>query len=309
MKSRKVNLSSNLQHQSPAPSVDRLSGLLAHFRVQASLFHSGLLCGTNTFDAIPGRAFLHVLRRGSMQVRHPAMQGVEPVLALNEPSLLLYTRPLAHVFVNPPEEGSDFTCATLDFDGGERNPFVAALPPVVWVPLREVAGLQPALDLLFAETEKMHCGSRLIANRLFEVVLIQLLRWILDHPHKVGVSHGLILGLADARLAKTLVALHQSPGKPWSLASMAQTAAMSRSAFAAAFRQVTGMTPAAYLADWRLTLASAMIRDKRPLKLIAMELGFSSASALSRAFSQRFGMSPRQWAQMQSAPAVFMPGY
>ncbi|NLY64078.1 MAG: helix-turn-helix transcriptional regulator, partial [Alcaligenaceae bacterium] len=104
----------------------------------------------------------------------------------------------------------------------------------------------------------------------------------------------------------TLVALHQSPGEPWSLASMAQTAAMSRSAFAAAFRQVTGMTPAAYLADWRLTLASTMIRENRPLKLVAMELGFASASSLSRAFSLRFGLSPRQW--VQSLENTSLPG-
>src|SRR5688572_9747908 len=55
-----------------SPVVDRLTGLLDRFRVRAALFHSGVLCGRTTFEAIPGRAFLHVLRRGTMEVRHRA---------------------------------------------------------------------------------------------------------------------------------------------------------------------------------------------------------------------------------------------
>ncbi|MCY1526890.1 RCS-specific HTH-type transcriptional activator RclR [compost metagenome] len=70
---------------------------------------------------------------------------------------------------------------------------------------------------------------------------------------------------------------------------------MSRSAFAAAFKEATGTTPAAYLTDWRLSLAASMMRTGRPVKQVAAELGFASASALSKAFRQRVGMSPRLW--------------
>jgi AraC-like DNA-binding protein len=295
VKSGKIVSASKRDGQAPAAAVDRLSALLERFRARATLFHSGALCGTSTFDAQPGRAFVHVLRRGSMTVRHPARCGVATVVRVDEPMLLLYPRPLRHVFVNPPSEGSDFTCATVGFDGGEHNPIVRALPPLVRVPLREVEGLQPALALLFAETDRARCGSRLLADRLFEVVLIQLLRWIIDHPHRVGVPRGLITGLADPRLAKTLVALHQSPGEDWSLQRMARVASMSRSAFAEAFRNATGMTPAAYLTDWRLTLATSMLHAGRPVKLSAAELGFASPSSLSKAFRHRFSLSPREW--------------
>lgn len=286
--------------QTPTSPVDRLSALLERFRVCATLFHSGALCGTHTFEARPGRGFLHVLRRGEMEVRHPLAAGrpgqpVQPSLRIREPSLLFYPAPLHHVFVNPPRDGSDFTCATLDFDGGARNPIVGALPPLVYVPLREVDGLRPALDLLFLETDRPRCGSQLLADRLFEVVLIKLLRWIIDDPERVGVPRGLITGLSDPRLARALVALHRSPGDAWPLARMAATAGMSRSAFAQAFREAIGTTPAAYLTDWRLTLAASMVRAGRPVKLVAGELGFASASSLSKAFRQRLGVSPRDW--------------
>ena len=284
----------------PVPfQVDRLSALLDRFRVRATLFHTGALCGTQAFEAVPGRGFLHVLRRGEMEVRHRPGETATPRLRLAEPTLLFYPRAVHHEFVNPPRDGSDFTCAALDFDGGERNPIVQSLPPVVRIPLDAVEGLRPALDLLFAEADHVRCGSRLLADRLFEVVLIQLLRWVIDHPQAVGVSSGLVMGLSDHRLARALVALHAAPQDDWTLARMAVVAGMSRSAFAEAFKTVTGTTPSAYLTDWRLTVASTLLRAGQPQKLVAAELGFSTASSLSRAFKQRFAASPREWLAAQ----------
>jgi AraC-like DNA-binding protein len=294
-----------------SPAVDRLSALLDRFRVRTQLFHSGPLCGVTTFDARPGRGFLHVLRRGEMRVTHarPAgrMRGVKRALHLAEPTLLFYPRPLAHEFHNAPVDGSDFTCATVDLGGGDRNPLLQALPPVVVLPLARVDGLGPALDLLFAETDRLRCGSRLLADRLFEVVLIQLLRWLVDHADEAGIASGLLVGLADARLARALVALHESPGAAWPLERMAAEAGLSRSAFAAAFKAAVGRTPADYLADWRLTLAEGELRKGRAIKVIADELGYGSASALSRLFKHKLGASPRHWIA-DNAAATPQPG-
>jgi AraC-like DNA-binding protein len=60
-------------------------------------------------------------------------------------------------------------------------------------------------------------------------------------------------------------------------------------------RCATGTTPTEYLSDWRLTLAMSQIRSGAPVKLIAADLGYASASSLSKAFKQRFGTSPRGW--------------
>ncbi|MCU7374185.1 AraC family transcriptional regulator [Paucibacter sp. O1-1] len=283
------------------PTIDRLSSLLERFKVRARLFHQGPLCGISRFPAEPGRGFLHVMRRGELELRHGAKQSELPRrLLVTEPTLLFYPRPLAHQFRNPPEDGSDFVCAELEFDGAALNPLVRALPPLVVLPLAWVEGLGLSLQLLFSETERLRCGQRLLADRLFEVVLIQLLRWLIDHPAEAGVQPGLITGLADPRLARALVALHEDPGAAWSLAAMAERAGMSRSAFAAHFKAVLAQTPAHYLADWRLTLAQSRLRQGRPVKQIADELGYASASALSRLFSQRLGRSPRQWLDGQA---------
>ena len=99
-----------------AAPLDRLSPLFDRFRVRASLFHTGALCGVTHFDARPGRAFLHVMRDGEMEVRHAAGSGLVERLWVREPSLVFYPRPLAHDFHNAPAEGAD-PCA-----GGEANP-------------------------------------------------------------------------------------------------------------------------------------------------------------------------------------------
>lgn len=280
--------------RAPTP-VDRLSGILDRFRVRAQLHHAGALCGLNHFDAGTGHGYLHVLRRGALEVSHPGARDVPERMRFAEPTLLLYARPFTHRFHNPPADGPDFTCARLVFDGGADNPLARALPPLIALPLTRVPGLHSALDLLFAETERVRCGQRVLADRLFEVVVLQLLRWLLDHPQEAGVRPGLVAGLSDPRLARALVAMHDSPGEPWTLARMASAAGMSRTAFANAFREAVGQTPADYLSGWRIALAQSRLREGRPLKILADELGYANASALSRAFAARVGHSPRDW--------------
>jgi AraC-like DNA-binding protein len=287
------------------PSIDRLSTMLERFRIRAGLFHAGPLCGVTTFGASRGRGFLHILRAGEMSVSHQGADGRIETIAVDRPSLLFYPRPLEHAFRNAPTEDSDFACATLDVDGGATHPLLAALPPVVVIPLDAVPTLGPALDLLFAEVDAGLCGQRVIVDRLFEVVLLQLFRWILDHTAELELPTGLLTGLADPALARALVAIHDAPGEPWSLSSMAAEARLSRSTFAARFAALVGVPPAEYLTAWRVTLAQGMLRSGEPVGSTASRLGYSSAPAFSRVFSQRVGASPRAWlATTEDRPAV-----
>lgn len=281
---------------SMAASLDRLSALLEQFPVRAELFHQSPLCGSTWFEARPGRAFLHILQRGSMVVSYEDGAGAPVRVTITQPSLLFYPRAIAHEFRNPPGDGSDFTCATVAFAGGDAHPIARALPPVVLVPLSEVPGLEPTLALLFSEAGHVRCGSRLVADRLFEVALLQLLRWILDQ----GIaSIGLVAGLGDPKLARALTAVHETPGGRWTLAGLAEVAGMSRSAFSARFHEVLGITPAAYIAEWRLSRACVLLRQGKALALVADAVGYSSHAALSRAFRQRRGRSPRQWLRQE----------
>jgi hypothetical protein len=67
------------------------------------------------------------------------------------------------------------TISTLDCEGGAQHPLARALPALVVLPLHAVDGRAQALELLFAETERVRCGQRLLADRLFDVLLVQQL--------------------------------------------------------------------------------------------------------------------------------------
>jgi AraC-like DNA-binding protein len=275
--------------------IDRLSTLLERFRLRTRLSFAGPMCGTHVFAHQTNKAYLHVLKSGSMEIRHPGAKGVPTRIKLEQPSLIFYPRPFTHHFHNPPRKGSDFTCAEIEFDGSQSHPILQSLPPLVLLPLDKIDGLQASLNLLFAETEHVQCGHRVLADRLFEVVLIQLLRWFLDHPLQAKINSGLLMGLSSPQLARAITAIHESPSEPWTVEQLALASGMSRTAFAVKFKQLVGQTPAEYVADWRLTIAQARLREGVPLKILAGELGYSSQSALTRVFTARLGVSPRQW--------------
>lgn len=236
-----------------------------------------------------------------MTVTHQAGCAGLKKYEITEPTLLFYPRPLDHAFHNAPTEDSDFACATLDFDGGENHPLVRTLPQVITLPLSEVDVLAPTLDLLFAEIDNVRCGQRVLADRLFEVVLIHLFRWLLDHSAELRLPSGLITGLSDERLAPLLVALHESPGQAWPLDTMARTANMSRSSFAALFKERLGQTPADYLARWRIVVSQDRLRAGVSVARVAGELGYANPAAFSRAFTNRVGDSPRAWLVRESS--------
>ncbi len=275
--------------------VDRLSTLLERFRVRTRMSFAGPMCGKHVFAQEDGKAYLHLLKRGSLEIRHPRAKGVPTRVQVHAPALIFYPRPFTHQFLNPPREGSDFTCAEIAFEGGEAHPIVQSLPPLILLRLDEVEGLQASLNLLFAETQRVRCGHRVLADRLFEVILIQLLRWLLDHPSQAKIDSGLLMGLSSPQLAKALTAMHESPGEPWTVTQLAETSGMSRTAFAMKFKQLVGQPPADYVANWRLTIAQARLREGVPLKMLAGELGYSSQSALTRVFTAKLGVSPREW--------------
>ena len=274
--------------------VDRLQSLLGRFAVSAEVFHAGPLCGINHLAADGERGQLHLIRDGTVRVEHDDGS----VLQIDQPSVLLYPRPLAHRFITDAQSGADFACAHLQFEGAGNNPVAAALPAVICLPLDALYGGHPVLSLLFEEAFAQRCGRQALLDRLFEVVLIQILRALMESGQ---LRVGLLAGMAHPRLRHALVAMHEAPAEEWTLESLAQRAGMSRSAFADSFRDTIGSTPGQYLQGWRTRLVQQALRRGQPLKRIAIDVGYGSEAALSRAFKAQTGQSPRQWKQVGAA--------
>lgn len=268
--------------------MDRLSTLMSRFGVRANLFYNDKLCGVQAYSGVDQHGHIHLLKEGTVTV-----QGVDKRnTVLTQPSLIFLPRPCQHRLFAHDSDGARLLCASMDFEGGIDNPLSASLPDMLVLPLDELPLLATTLTWMFEEAADGQCGKEAVINRLFELLIILLFRHLLDQNQ---LQTGLMAGLADPRLAHSLISVHDAPYHPWSIAEMADKSNMSRSAYAAHFRTIVGQTPAEYLLSWRVSLAQKLLREGRAINLIAADVGYDSPSALARAFRRKTGVSPREW--------------
>ncbi len=81
------------------------------------------------------------------------------------------------------------------------------------------------------------------------------------------------------------------------LNELAQQVALSPYYFLRVFRAEVGMPPYAYLESVRIRQAQQLIKTGKPLAEVAIEIGFSSQSHLTRLFKKIIGVTPGQFAQ------------
>lgn len=268
--------------------MDKLSSLLNRFSLRAGVFFSGNICGVHDFSKDALRGHLHLVRRGPVQ-----LIGVRKrIVHIDRPTLLFLPRPEAHRLLADESAGADVVCGTVQFGGGGSNPVTDSLPDMVLVPLSALDGAEALLGLMFDEAFASRSGRQAALDRLCEVLLILLLRHCVD----AGLTRGgALAGLADRRLSKVLIAVHDHPEKDWDLATMSGLAGMSRARFAVRFREVTGETPAGYVASWRVMTAQRMLREGMQIKHVAQDVGYGSGTALTRVFLRKLGISPTDW--------------
>lgn len=271
---------------------DRLTSLLQRFELRARVFHSGALCGATSFAATDGAGHLHLVRRGHASFSD--RQGQRR--AITGPAAVFYPRGFGHQVEADAQQGAELVSAAITFGVGDENPLLRGLPDLLMAPLDQAPGLDATTALLFAEAFGQRCGHTAVIDRLTEIAVVQLLRLAIGQQI---VDGGLLAGLADARLALALNAMHAQPAQAWTLDSLARTAGMSRSRFAAHFSTVVGLPAGEYLTQWRLNLAKSLLRRGRPVKLVATEVGYAGAATLARAFVQAVGLSPAAWTRQQ----------
>jgi AraC-like DNA-binding protein len=153
---------------------------------------------------------------------------------------------------------------------------------------------RPDMQALASEMADQAPGSEVVATRLAEVLFIHVLRaHIASGPAR---NKGWLRAVFDPQMGTALSAIHDSVNTPWTVESLAEAAGMSRSAFAARFKELLGQTPLEYVTEWRMQKAMQLLeqRDKKLID-VARSVGYESDAAFSKAFKRVVGANPGEY--------------
>jgi AraC-like DNA-binding protein len=207
--------------------------------------------------------------------------------------------------VPEPAEGTRYIAGGFfGFTGSHAEMLLHSLPPIVHIRREsDKAAMRWSLERMREELRDPQPGGSLIAQQLAYMMLIQALRLHLADAASAGP--GWLSALSDKHMSIAIASMHNDPGYPWTLQSMAERVGMSRSVFALRFRETVGATPMEYLTRWRMLLAADRLNNSSDgLSAIAQSLGYESETAFGKAFRRVMGCSPRQYTR-STMPCAF----
>ncbi len=152
---------------------------------------------------------------------------------------------------------------------------------------------------ILAEQSKPDAGSNAMTAALMTQCLVHLFRRL---PSEDGEAIPWLSALEDDRMGRVMDMILDNPGADYTVESMADTAAMSRSAFASHFAESFGRSPMNFVNHVRMQRASQMLAiEKSSIDEIAKTVGFSSRSHFSRAFKDHSGLPPNAFRDQRLA--------
>lgn len=177
--------------------------------------------------------------------------------------------------------------------GEISRPLLDALPVILRV---DAGGTgDPVLDHLAAEVALDVPGQQVVLDRLLDWMLVCTLREWFDRPD--GEAPAWWAAQRDPVVGDALRLLHADPAAPWTIASLAEGAKVSRSTLAKRFAELVGEPPLTYLTRWRMTLAADLLveREKATIADVAREVGYSDPFGFSVAFKRVRGVNPSEF--------------
>ncbi len=267
-------------------------------------------------------AYFHMVMRGTCWLRSAQLPAP---IQLETGDLVLTTRQLVYDLASdlstpaktvwetmstawrgpPPEDempnATSFICGIYRFAVEPIHPFFSELPPLIHVSAHQIAAHEPmyaAQRLLSAEMASANTepGKSVLTDRLVDVMFYYILRQWMNSQRDQNASW--ISAYRNPYIRNALAAIHENPAHPWQVAELAQTAGLSRAAFAQRFKALLGDTPANYVTKVRIQKAmELLVRTGESIDRISETVGYGTGFALSKAFKRLSGLSPQQYRQ------------
>ena len=201
-------------------------------------------------------------------------------------------------------ECATVVCGFLGCDARPFNPLLASLPRVLHMPrLAADTGswIGGFLHAVVEESNRRRPGGEAVLERMSEMLFVEVLRRYADTLPE-GHS-GWLAGHRDPAVGRALGLIHGEPAAPWTLETLGEAAAVSRSTLYERFIHFIGQPPMQYLAQWRMQLAARRLRDTdAKVADVARDVGYENEAAFSRAFKRAAGESPGAWRRTQRTP-------
>jgi AraC-like DNA-binding protein len=278
-------------------STDLLSHVLAQIRLTGERVYSATLTKRSRLELEPATAHVCVVTKGVLQAEQ---DGRTPVV-IETGDLVLLPRGAGELRFKVQGASATVILCRFRFDPDSLRGMIFALPRHIHIRRADSAGwLEGVVHFLLLEAADVQPGAALMISRLIDLVIIRTLRtWV-----HLGNTSGWLGGLADARIASALKAIHERPMQRWSIETLAGIAGMSRSSFCERFTVLVGRSPLRYHNEWRLALARDLLaRRTARVGEIGLSIGYESEAAFSRAYKSLFGHSPRDEYRLRNVMA------
>jgi AraC-like DNA-binding protein len=188
-------------------------------------------------------------------------------------------------------------CGYFGCEPATERLLLAGLPPMFTVNIRRDgtgAWLESAIRHSVNLVDSGLPGRRALLSKLTEALFVETLsRYMEDLPPE---RTGWLAAARDDVVGKALACLHRDPARAWSLDDLAREAGASRTVLVEGFGRLLGVPPLAYLTRWRLQRAATLLETTEHTVLrIAIEVGYESEAAFSRAFKREMGEPPARY--------------
>lgn len=192
-------------------------------------------------------------------------------------------------------------CGFIACDLKPFNPLINALPRMMHLPANEVGGwVAPMLQQAAAESSEYRAGGTALLQHLSEAVFVDGARRYLERLPPS--TNGWLGALRDRHVGRAITLIHAEPSAAWSLEQLCDRVGLSRSALHERFVSLTGLPPMQYLTNWRMQCGAQLLRTSHAsVASVALDVGYDSEAAFSRAFKRATGLPPAAWRKAQVA--------